>query len=135
MRRCLDVSRGSLPRVVGSRGIPKRLLALFCALLLAAPSLAQVPATAPAQAPAQAQAQAPPLRVTTHLVQVNVIVQDKKGEPIADLKRDDFVLLDQGKPQEIRSFSVESLGMLPAPVQPQPANFYSNRKRRARPPA
>ncbi len=67
------------------------------------------------------------LRVTTHLVQVSVIVQNKKGEPVADLTRDDFILFDQKQPQEISSFSVESIRPLPAPAQPPPAGFFSNR--------
>ena len=54
-------------------------------------------------------AQEPPtLRVTTHLVQINLVAHDKKGQPVADLTRDDFVLVDQGQPQKISIFSVES---------------------------
>ena len=54
-------------------------------------------------------AQGPPtLRVTTHLVQINLVAHDKKGQPVADLTRDDFVLVDQGQPQKISIFSVES---------------------------
>ncbi len=94
--------------------------------LLAAPSLGQAPAPAPGQTAPPSQ-QAPPLRVTTHLVHVNVIVQDKKGQAVADLTRDDFALLDQGQPQEISLFSVESLRALPTPAEPAPANLYSNR--------
>jgi VWFA-related protein len=90
------------------------------------PSFAQAPPPAPTPGAAPAQQQAP-LRVTTRLVQINVIAQDKKGEPVADLTRDDFSLLDQGQPQQISSFSVESTRTLPAPAQPLPANFYSNR--------
>jgi len=31
------------------------------------------------------------------LVQVNVIVRHKKGKPVSDLRKDDFVLLDKGR--------------------------------------
>lgn len=83
-------------------------------------------------------AQEPPLlRVTTHLVQINVVVHDRKGQPAADLTRDDFVLLDQGQPQKIRVFSVESSRPLPTPGRPAPAktaplpqNYFSNRLER-----
>ena len=97
------------------------------AFLLVPPGCAQAPAQPSAQAAPQAKQEATVLRVTTHLVQVNVIVQDKKGEPVADLTRGDFTLLDQGQPQQITSFSLESMGTLPAPPQAVPANFYSNR--------
>ncbi len=116
--------RGENAQVPGN--FLRRLAAGLCAILLAVPSLSQAPAPAPGQTPEPAK-QAPPLRVTTHLVQVNVIVQDKKGEPVADLTKDDFALFDQGQPQEISSFSVESLRALPAPAQTVPANLFSNR--------
>jgi len=41
-------------------------------------------------------------------VQLNVIALDKKGEPIEGLKREDFTLLDNGKPQNITLFASES---------------------------
>src|SRR6266849_4375696 len=56
----------------------------------------------------------PALRVSTHLVQVNVIVEDKKGEPVTGLTRDDFNLYEQKKPQKIEYFSMESTGPLAA---------------------
>lgn len=107
--------------------LSRRAAACLSALLVAPPGCAQAPAQPSAQAAPQAKQEAPLLRVTTHLVQVNVVVQDKKGEPVADLTRDDFTLLDQGQPQQITSFSLESLGMLPAPPRAVPADFYSNR--------
>src|ERR1700690_2855511 len=48
------------------------------------------------------------LRTTTRLVQLNVIVQDKSGHPVHGLNKDDFILLDNGKPQNIALFSDES---------------------------
>jgi VWFA-related protein len=48
------------------------------------------------------------LRAETRLVQLNVIALDKKGEPIEGLKREDFTLLDNGKPQNITLFASES---------------------------
>jgi VWFA-related protein len=48
------------------------------------------------------------LRVTTRLVPLDVIVEDKKGRPVENLKVEDFTLLEDGKPQTIAIFSTES---------------------------
>jgi VWFA-related protein len=50
------------------------------------------------------------LKVTSRLVQVNVIVQDKHGNPVSDLTREDFILTDNGRPQSLSVFSVEAPG-------------------------
>lgn len=66
------------------------------------------------------------LRSTTRLVQLSVIVQNKNGEPILGLKKNDFTLLDEGRKQKIAFFSVKQ----PAPItshQPLPANVFTNR--------
>jgi len=66
-----------------------------------APLLGQMPLTLPQQPPSA-------LRVTTRLVEVNVIVQDRAGQPVSDLTRNGFVLLDKGREQPIAFFSKES---------------------------
>ncbi|HVA18052.1 MAG TPA: VWA domain-containing protein, partial [Candidatus Dormibacteraeota bacterium] len=43
--------------------------------------------------------QIPRIHVATRLVEVGVIVRDKNG-PVADLTKDDFTVLDRGKPQK-----------------------------------
>jgi len=49
-------------------------------------------------------------------VQVNVVVHKKSGEPVADLKKEDFTILERGKPQAISFFSVDvSVPPLPPP--------------------
>lgn len=48
--------------------------------------------------------QAPPdttLRVTVNLVQVDAVVTDRKGQPVPDLRAEDFEILQDGKPQPI----------------------------------
>ena len=83
-----------------------------------------------AAAPAQDEKrQVPALRVTTRVVQVNVIAQDKKGQPVTELTKDDFVLTDAGREESIRFFSMESSGKIEkaAQTQPSPANTYTNR--------
>ena len=54
--------------------------------------------------------QAPPttLRVSTEVVNVYAVVEDKKKHLIPDLKKEDFELEEDGKPQEIRYFSRET---------------------------
>jgi VWFA-related protein len=45
------------------------------------------------------------IRSTVRLVQVSVVVEDKKGNPVTDLKPEDFTVLDEGKPQKIVFFT------------------------------
>jgi VWFA-related protein len=49
------------------------------------------------------QTQPPTFRTGTNLVQIDTIVQDRDGGPVADLTVDDFELQDDGKPMAIRS--------------------------------
>ncbi len=74
---------------------------------------------------AQNTPQAPAISVSTRLVQVGVIVRDKNG-PVADLTKDDFVVLDRGKPQKISVFSIESSSSATQPAQPLPQNTFSD---------
>jgi len=48
-------------------------------------------------------------RVTTELVLVNVVVRDKKGNPIANLKKEDFTVYEDGKKQDVSSFDFEDV--------------------------
>lgn len=54
--------------------------------------------------------EAPVLKVETTVVLVPVVVRDRDGNAVANLKRDDFQLFDKGKEQEIRQFAVEETG-------------------------
>ena len=67
-----------------------------------------------------------PVRVTTRLVQVNVIVNDKHGKPITGLKKEDFVLLDNRTPQEIRFFGAETNLPAAQPSSLATPDTYSN---------
>src|ERR1700723_2482767 len=51
----------------------------------------------------------PTFRTNTNLVIVNVAIKDKSGKPIEDLKKDQFTLLEDGKPQQISVFELEHL--------------------------
>src|SRR5581483_1787485 len=47
-------------------------------------------------------------RAKTELVLVNVTVRDRNGNPVHDLKRDDFSILEDNKPQQVSSFDIEN---------------------------
>src|SRR6201988_249871 len=53
---------------------------------------------------AQAQQQEDVVRVKSNLVNIDVIVKDKKGKYISDLKAEDFVITENGQPQKIEFF-------------------------------
>ena len=52
------------------------------------------------------------MRVTTELVLVNVVVRDKKGNPVADLKKEDFTVFEDGQKQQVSSFDFEKVDEL-----------------------
>src|SRR5882762_9509494 len=52
------------------------------------------------------------VRVTSELVLVNVVVRDKKGNLVTDLKKEDFTLLEDGKRQAISTFDFENVDEL-----------------------
>src|SRR6202050_3142361 len=71
-----------------------------------------------------AQDQAPAsFKTNTNLVIINVSVKDKSGKAIEDLKKDQFTLLEDGKPQQISVFELQHLNgeTLPALEAPAPA--------------
>ena len=82
---------------------------------------------------APAPQQQPLIRSTVRLVQVSVVVEDKKGNPVTDLKPEDFTVLDEGKPQKISFFTPAT----PPPAEPGtqatprasllPPNAFTNR--------
>jgi VWFA-related protein len=56
-------------------------------------------------------------KVESKLVVVNVAVKDKSGNPVTDLKKEDFEILEDGKPQAIGVFELQKLaGDLLPPV-------------------
>ena len=73
---------------------------LSSALLVAA-------ALAPLPAPAQ-QAAAPTVKTTVDEVLLDLIVRDKKGKPVTDLKPEDLTVLDNGAKQTLTSFRLVS---------------------------
>ena len=79
---------------------------LLSALLI---SIQQPPAPSAANRPSQEkrESQDNQLRLKADLVQVRAVVTDKRGQPVAGLKKEDFELLEENRPQAISFFSVE----------------------------
>ena len=103
------------------RDLPLRKLAVvaLAASLLrsAAPSFAQQtppppPALSAAQQTPHSQIAPGPIRVTSELVLANVVVRDKQGNLIRGLKKEDFVLYEDGKRQDISTFDFENVDEL-----------------------
>lgn len=53
------------------------------------------------------------VRITVNLVQVDASVTNSKGKPVADLKPEDFEVLQDGEPQKITNFSYVTAGIVP----------------------
>jgi len=102
--------------------IPQRLQTfLVVAAITTAAAWAQTPQTQPAS-----QIPAPTIRVTSHMVLVDVVVTDKQGKAIPGLHPEDFVVEENGKPQKISSL-VGPAENASAATPPLPAGIYSNR--------
>jgi len=74
----------------------------FAALLCVLPLLSQTAEVATKEAPVT-------FKSTSNLVPVTVVVRDHKGHAVGTLGRDDFQLFDNGKPQVISKFTLETL--------------------------
>ena len=79
------------------------LLVLNVSLSAFAQSAPQAPQSQPPQQPQYR------VRVTSELVLVNVVVRDKKGNLVRDLKREDFTLLEDSKKQAVSTFDFENV--------------------------
>jgi VWFA-related protein len=73
---------------------------------------AQPQPPAPQDAQSQPKPPASSIRVTSELVLANVVVRDKKGNLIRDLKKEDFTLFEDGKKQQISTFDFENVDQL-----------------------
>src|SRR5262245_29999870 len=87
-----------------------RVRSRFCALLL-------IVVTACAQQPTSTVR----FSTSTNLVIVDVTVKDKAGSAIENLRKDDFTVLEDGKPQKLVVFEVQKLSLEPAPPEPPPS--------------
>ena len=80
-------------------------------LLIASTSLAPMPVCAQTTAP---QDQDDVVRVRSNEVRLDVVVKDKKGRPIKDLKPGEFEIFEDGVPQKVESFRFISREAAPA---------------------
>ena len=89
-------------------------------------SLALLVLTLSAQSTPQSQQKVEPedvIRISTELVQTDVVVTDKNDQPVPDLKLGDFELYDNGKKQDVKFLEFVSVatgrrseGKRPAPI-------------------
>ncbi|MDX2042876.1 MAG: VWA domain-containing protein [Acidobacteriota bacterium] len=96
------------------------LKSLLLATLLCLAAAAQNPQ--PQQAKPASSKDQDTLRIETELVQIDLIVADKQGKPVHDLKREDFELYEDGKKQTLTHFAVGTAK--------QPAQWLSAEKKR-----
>src|SRR5262245_41523808 len=83
---------------------PALITLVLCAAVAAAPPVrSQAPAASPSPAPSPADA-TPSFPSEVELVNVDVVVVDKKGVPIDDLQQGDFTIEEDGQPQAVSSF-------------------------------
>ncbi len=110
------------PRVIAAA-------AMLAALAAVQPGHAEQQPAGPSQDQAQPpQAPPPPtdasgqpiFRTGINFVRVDVIVSDRNGNPVADLKPEDFEVTEQDKPQTIETFKLVSLdgGLQSAVTEP-----------------
>jgi VWFA-related protein len=93
------------------------------AMLFAAP---QAPPRAPAPTPQPPAGPTPVFRVSTRLVQVSVVVHDSHGQPVGDLKKEEFAISERGRPQQIAFFSMTSADRSAAPSSTLPPHIFTN---------
>ncbi len=93
------------------------LVVLYVSTAAAAQSQTATPAANPV----------PTFRAKARLVLVEAVVTTGKGEPVTGLKKEDFEVFEDGKPQTISAFE-EHKGLPPTQVKlpPMPANVYTN---------
>ena len=100
----------------------RNVLCLIAILLSAGPVPLRY--SLPSQKPSPEQP--PTFRVSTRLVEVSVVVHDSHGEPVSDLKKEDFTITERGKPQPISFFAMASADKAAAPLAKLPPHIFSN---------
>jgi hypothetical protein len=69
--------------------------------------------------------QGPTFRGSINFVRVDVIVDDRKNQPVMDLSQADFEVLEDGKPQPVEQFSLVKVDGNPRPGAPPPTEIRS----------
>jgi VWFA-related protein len=101
----------------------KSILALLTAMALALPLPAQGPAAEEIRIRSGPYVPETPgaIRVESALVEVAVVVRDARGAPVRGLTQNDFQIFDNGKPQKIAAFSVETAATRAAATSAPPS--------------
>jgi VWFA-related protein len=94
--------------------LSRKIIALLAVSLLLANAVpvARSQSTPPPQLPSTPPPPQYRVRVTSELVLVNVVVRDKKGNLVRGLKKEDFIVTEDGKHQEISTFDFENVDEL-----------------------
>jgi VWFA-related protein len=104
--------------------VPSVLLTLAFSSLFAGTAFAQTPP------PPESEAPATTLKATTRNVLLDVVVTDKRDKPVSGLRKEDFQVLEDGKPQTISFFETAFAGTPGAasavPAPPLPPNTFTN---------
>jgi VWFA-related protein len=105
--------------------VKRALIAIAIYLAGAALAFAQsVPPPPPPALPTPSAQSA--VHVTTRIVQVSVTVHDDRGRPVTGLTKDDFILLDEGKRQQINSITEQNNRLVTMAATAKP-NLFTNR--------
>jgi VWFA-related protein len=79
---------------------------------------------------AQSSALTPVFKTSTREVIVDVVIDNGKGEPVSALRKEDFRVYEDGKPQTIDFFEEHTAKILPPgaaqPIPKMPPNVYTN---------
>lgn len=73
------------------------------------------------------------LKVSVRFVPVTVVLRDPKGNTVGSLKKENFELFDNGRPQEIKTFSIEKSNPAPIHAGAKPATTAEAAPSEARP--
>jgi VWFA-related protein len=110
LRRLVTVASGLLASaVIWQTGLLRAQSAQNGSAPPATSPSAQTESRAPSNAPELDMRDSPvALRTQVNVVPVRVVVRDQDGRAVGDLQREDFRLLEDGKPQDISNFTVET---------------------------
>jgi VWFA-related protein len=89
------------------------------------PPQQQPPQQSGAQQQPPERAPQPPIRTGINFVRVDVIVSDREGRPVLDLKPEEFSVSEDGKPQKIETFSVIKIDQASQADAPAPMEIRS----------
>ncbi len=110
---------------------PRALVLLFLLLSLVQSGTAQQAPASPPEPPAQQPPDPAPgdpqatFRAGINFVRVDVIVTDRKEAPVTNLTKDDFEVLEDGKPKAIEQFRLVKVDGNPKPGDPLPRQIRS----------